>query len=177
MKGRPAKLLAAGDIERAVMAAGDGRHRLRNQVMILLSVKAGLRAGEIAALTWDMVTDARGSIGPVIELPAVAAKKGSGRRIPAPSRPWGGLGPAPASGLGCRAGHHLRARRPDDRLVDCQLVREVLPGAWASRLLVPFRPPNLCHQGGPIGQPGRGLAPGCPGTRRPSVDQNHPGLH
>jgi integrase/recombinase XerD len=82
MKGKPAKLLAAADIQRAVMATGIGRHRLRNQLMILLSVKAGLRAGEIAALTWDMVTDAHGAIGPAIELPAVVAKKGSGRRIP-----------------------------------------------------------------------------------------------
>lgn len=82
MKGKPAKLLATGDVERAVMAAGDSRHRLRNQAMILLSTKAGLRAGEIAALTWAMVTDAHGAIGPAIELPAIAAKKGSGRRIP-----------------------------------------------------------------------------------------------
>jgi integrase len=53
MKGKPAKLLAAADVERAVMVAGDSRHQLRNQLMILLSVKAGLRAGEIAALSWD----------------------------------------------------------------------------------------------------------------------------
>lgn len=50
--------------------------------MILLSVKAGLRAGEIAALTWAMVTDSGGEIGRVIELPAASAKCGSGRRIP-----------------------------------------------------------------------------------------------
>jgi hypothetical protein len=29
------------------------RHCLRNAVMVLLSAKAGLRAGEIAKLTWD----------------------------------------------------------------------------------------------------------------------------
>jgi hypothetical protein len=34
---------------------------LRNRVIVLLSVKAGLRAGEIAKLTWDMVLD-RGSL-------------------------------------------------------------------------------------------------------------------
>ncbi len=38
--------------------------------MILLSVKAGLRAAEIAALTWPMVTDSGGQIGRMIELPA-----------------------------------------------------------------------------------------------------------
>ena len=32
----------------------------RNRVIFLLSVKAGLRAKEIARLTWRMVTEARG---------------------------------------------------------------------------------------------------------------------
>ena len=50
--------------------------------MVLLSVKAGLRACEIASLTWGMVVDARGQIDPILELPANAAKNGSGRRIP-----------------------------------------------------------------------------------------------
>jgi hypothetical protein len=31
--------------------------------IFLLSVKAGLRAKEIAELTWDMVTDAEGNVG------------------------------------------------------------------------------------------------------------------
>lgn len=50
--------------------------------MILLSVKAGLRAGEIAQLTWAMVTDSNGEIGAFIELPGAVAKYGSGRRLP-----------------------------------------------------------------------------------------------
>ena len=58
------------------------RYPDRNRVMVLLSVKAGLRACEIARLTWPMVTDARGKIGTVLELPARAAKMGGGRRIP-----------------------------------------------------------------------------------------------
>ncbi len=50
--------------------------------MILLTVKAGLRACEVAGLTWAMVTKPCGRVGPTIELAAKAAKKGSGRRIP-----------------------------------------------------------------------------------------------
>ena len=50
--------------------------------MILLSVKAGLRAGEIAQLTWAMITDSNGEIGDTIELPGAVAKYGSGRRMP-----------------------------------------------------------------------------------------------
>jgi integrase len=50
--------------------------------MILLSAKAGLRAGEIANLTWDMVTDPTGIIGATVQLPDRAAKKASGRVVP-----------------------------------------------------------------------------------------------
>ena len=39
------------------------RHPDRNQVILLLSVKAGLRAKKIAGLTWDMLTDAEGNLG------------------------------------------------------------------------------------------------------------------
>jgi integrase/recombinase XerD len=49
---------------------------------VLLAAKAGLRASEIAKLTWDMVLDPTGNIGSVIELRDAAAKNGSGRLIP-----------------------------------------------------------------------------------------------
>jgi integrase/recombinase XerD len=54
----------------------------RNQVILLLSVKAGLRAKEIAALTWDMLTDAEGKLGSAINLRNEATKGSSGRIIP-----------------------------------------------------------------------------------------------
>jgi integrase len=50
--------------------------------MVLLSIKAGLRAGEIANLTWDMVVDPTGDIATALELQDRVAKKGSGRVIP-----------------------------------------------------------------------------------------------
>ena len=53
-----------------------------NQVILLLSVKAGLRAKEIAALTWDMLTDAEGNLGQAIHLRNEATKGLSGRVIP-----------------------------------------------------------------------------------------------
>jgi integrase len=58
------------------------RYPLRNRVILLLSVKAGLRAKEIAALTWDMLTDAEGSLGAAIYLRNEASKGRSGRVIP-----------------------------------------------------------------------------------------------
>ena len=51
--------------------------------MRLLAAKAGLRAGEIANLTWDMVVHPTGEVGSVIELRDSAAKNGGGRLIPA----------------------------------------------------------------------------------------------
>ena len=65
------------------MAFADcSRLPLRNRVLVLLSTKAGLRAGEIANLTWDMVLDASGQLSNSIALRDAAAKNGSGRRIP-----------------------------------------------------------------------------------------------
>ena len=58
------------------------RNPLRNRVIVLLSAKAGLRANEIANLTWDMVLGPTGQISGTIELRDSAAKKGSGRLIP-----------------------------------------------------------------------------------------------
>jgi integrase len=55
---------------------------LLHTVIVLLSAKAGLRAGEIAHLAWEMVTDPSGTVGTTIELPDHAAKKESGRVIP-----------------------------------------------------------------------------------------------
>ena len=82
MNGQPAKVLRSTDVRRALSWVAKHRHGARNKTMILLSVKAGLRAGEIAQLTWAMVTDSNGEIGDAIELPGAIAKYGSGRRLP-----------------------------------------------------------------------------------------------
>ena len=58
------------------------RYPERNQVILLLSIKAGLRAKEIAGLTWDMLTDAEGNLGSAIHLRNEASKGRSGRVIP-----------------------------------------------------------------------------------------------
>jgi integrase len=82
MPGRQAKTLSAADLNDLLVFASCTRQPLRNTVMVLLSAKAGLRAGEIANLTWEMVVDANGQINGVIELTDNAAKKCSGRTIP-----------------------------------------------------------------------------------------------
>src|SRR5215813_12074850 len=82
MSGKQAKILSEDDLEDLLVYASATRHPLRNGVLVLLSAKAGLRAGEIANLTWDMVLGPTGQIGGVIELHDHAAKKDSGRVIP-----------------------------------------------------------------------------------------------
>jgi integrase len=82
MAGRQAKTLSGDDIKDLLVYASCTRHPLRNCVIVLLSAKAGLRAGEIANLTWDMLVKANGRIGGLIELCDHAAKKCSGRSIP-----------------------------------------------------------------------------------------------
>jgi integrase len=57
MPGKQAKILSAGDVNDLLVFASCTRHHLRNRVIVLLPAKAGLRAGEIANLTWDMVLD------------------------------------------------------------------------------------------------------------------------
>jgi len=82
MPGKQAKVLTRRQVRAALRWARHGRHPERDRVMILLSVKAGLRAGEIAKLQWSMVLDAEGLLGHRIELHDNAAKKRSGRTIP-----------------------------------------------------------------------------------------------
>jgi integrase len=82
MAGKQAKILHDQQINDLLVFASATRSPLRNKLIVLLSVKAGLRAGEIAGLTWDMVLDPTGEVGQVIELHDRVAKKNSGRRIP-----------------------------------------------------------------------------------------------
>jgi integrase/recombinase XerD len=82
MRGKQAKILSDDNLKDLLLFAETSRHRLRNKVIVLLSEKAGLRAGEIAHLAWAMITDPSGAIGTVLELPDYAAKKRSGRIVP-----------------------------------------------------------------------------------------------
>jgi integrase len=82
MPGKQAKVLSKANIQDLLTYSQTSRYPERNQAMVLLSAKAGLRAGEIANLTWLMILDPSGEIGEVIELQDQAAKKQSGRLIP-----------------------------------------------------------------------------------------------
>ena len=81
--GKQAKTLSRAQVDAALGYLSTTRHPERNRVVFLLSVKAGLRAKEIASLTWAMVTDASGEVGSVIALTNDASKgRTGGRAIP-----------------------------------------------------------------------------------------------
>ena len=80
--GKQAKILNRSQVEAVLNHISGRRYGLRNQVIFLLSVRAGLRAKEIAALKWSMVVGADGEVGEYIHLTNDASKGQSGRMIP-----------------------------------------------------------------------------------------------
>ena len=79
---KQAKTLSKGQVEAVLGYLTWTRHPARNCLIFLLSVKAGLRAKEIAKLTWWMTNDSQGEIGQAICLQDAASKGKSGRMIP-----------------------------------------------------------------------------------------------
>lgn len=82
MKRQPARVLEPRDVRRLLSYAIGQRHHYRNTVIILLSFKAGLRACEIAGLTWPMVLKTNGRTADHIRVSKHIAKYGNGRIIP-----------------------------------------------------------------------------------------------
>src|SRR2546428_9184677 len=83
MQGKQAKMVSPTQ-ERAILGyLATTRYPARDCVMFLLSIKAGLRAKEMASLTWAMVTDAAGQVAEVMHVPNRASKgRTGGRTIP-----------------------------------------------------------------------------------------------
>jgi integrase/recombinase XerD len=79
---KQAKVLTRAQSDAVLAYLSKTRQPARNRLIFMLSTRAGLRAKEIAGLTWAMVTDAGGSIAADISLSNQAAKGNSGRVIP-----------------------------------------------------------------------------------------------
>ena len=82
MAGKQAKVLSPREITQMLTHVKRTRYPQRNKVMLLLSIKAGLRAKEISNVTWAMVTDASGQVCDALHLPDNSSKGKSGRIIP-----------------------------------------------------------------------------------------------
>jgi integrase len=79
--GKQAKILSKSQIDAMLGYLTRTRYPLRNQAIFLLSVKAGLRAKEIANLKWEMLTTPDGEIDDSIRLTNWASKGKSGGRV------------------------------------------------------------------------------------------------
>jgi len=82
MAGRQAKVIRPAQSCALLRYVRKHADPARSRVMVLLSLKAGLRAAEIAQLEWSMVLDATGQVTDSIAIDDRIAKKGSGRRVP-----------------------------------------------------------------------------------------------
>jgi integrase/recombinase XerD len=78
MLGKQAKTLSSAQVKAVLLHLERSRNPIRNRLIFLLSIKAGLRAKEIAELTWRMVTDAQGEVSSEIRLEDSASKGRSG---------------------------------------------------------------------------------------------------
>lgn len=69
-------------LKRTLRKASQSAYSARDRAMILLSVKAGLRACEIAGLDPSMALDPSGKVAEFLAVSDAIARKRSGRRIP-----------------------------------------------------------------------------------------------
>jgi len=79
--GKQAKIITDKQTRAILAELETRRYPARDRVMFLLSMRAGLRAKEIACVTWSMVTDAEGEVADAIGLENRAAKGKRGGRI------------------------------------------------------------------------------------------------
>ena len=177
MPGRQAKTLSSADVNDLLVFASCTRNPLRNRVIVLLSAKAGLRAGEIANLTWDMVVGPTGQISGIIELHDHAAKKGSGRVIP--------IHPELAAALA----DLRRVAARSDYVVTSERRAAMTPSSivvWFNRA---FRSvglkgcsshsgrQNVCHPRGAVGAQSWRLVARCSTVGRSPVDPDDAAVH
>lgn len=82
MAGKQAKIVDEAGLELMLRVVQDHRYPIRDRALVLLSYKAGMRAAEIAQVTWFMVMRPNKTIDEVLALENRIAKKKSGRTIP-----------------------------------------------------------------------------------------------
>jgi integrase len=111
--GKQAKILNRSQVEAVLNHISGRRYGLRNQVIFLLSVRAGLRAKEIAALKWSMVVGADGEVGEYIHLTNDASKGQSGRIIPINKQLRASLVELCEQGRGDPTAYVIRTERSD----------------------------------------------------------------
>ena len=80
--GKQAKTLSRTQVKMISEYLLTNRYGLRDQTIFYFSIKAGLRAKEIAHLKWSMVMNSDGSVGDYLNLPNASSKGNGGRVVP-----------------------------------------------------------------------------------------------
>jgi integrase len=180
MQGKQAKIVSPTQ-ERAILGyLATTRYPVRDRVMFLLSIKAGLRAKEMASLTWAMVTDAAGQVAEVLHVPNRASKgKTGGRTIP--------LHPDLQAALVTLQTGRGDIATPDRPILFSErgagagdrapVVPSALYVAEDGRVFVAFRPSHLHYACCVQSLAGGGQSPGRPGTRGPYQSGHDATLH
>ena len=177
---RQAKILSKGQMDAVLGYLTRTRYPERNRAIFLLSVRAGLRAKEIASLTWTMLTDAEGNIGDAIHLVDQASK---GRLWPRDSPQQGIEGGARSNPRGSGRGQALALRghdgksQADERGGDREPVRRLVSGPGLQRLLEPQRTSRIHHQRRPEDRRRRRVAERRAATGWTFIALDHPALH
>ena len=127
MLTKQAKTLSKRQIALTTALLQQTRYPARNLAIFLLSIKAGLRAKEIASLTWDMVTDAEGNLGPALHLRDEASKGSSGRVIPLNKDLRAALQKVHDERDSSVLRHHHRTSRAHIRCCNRQPLRSMVP--------------------------------------------------
>ncbi len=73
---KQAKVLTDAELKRLLAVAANNRHSERNRIALMLSHLAGLRVGEIAALSVDDVVDGEGYVRDRLRLKPSQTKGG-----------------------------------------------------------------------------------------------------
>ena len=143
---KQAKVLSKRQIALTAALVAQTRYPTRNHAIFLLSVKAGLRAKEIAELTWDMVTDAEGNLGTALHLRDEASKGASGRVIPLNKELRAALQILHDERQHVALRHHDRTVTAHVSQCHREPVCILVQGSGIARLLKSLRPSHVHHQ-------------------------------
>ena len=174
---RQAKILTKGQTEAVLAYLTSTRYPERNRAIFLLSVRAGLRAKEIASLTWEMLTDAEGKIGDAIHLVDQASKGSSGRVIPLNRELKAALVQIQKSQVGGPLRGHDGKSQADERGGDREPVRRLVSGPGLQRLLKPQWMPRVHHQRREEDRHGRRVAARRATTGRTFIALDNTAIH
>jgi integrase len=93
MPGKQAKVINLAMLKRMLRHVSHSSHPARDRAMVMLSMKAGLRACEIAGLDWSMVLDAQGRVSGTSTSATSSPRSAAGDGFPCTpiyDAPWSG---------------------------------------------------------------------------------------